>query len=745
MHKLDLQKAHELDAAFLLCLPADIAEELRQRRLDQNVEESAFLLKLAPFIDAFFEYTHKSPENLDKILEFKKNYLQRYISHHKTAADLENRLEGDPLEHYAIWAIHTKAGREANAKNPAFHLPAKIDPDQPLTLPHKLAPFQGNELRDPGMDDLRASVEAHYCLVCHKREKDTCRKACPLDQKISQMILAYRESHLLGALAIAMVDNPMILATGHRICYDCSGGCIFKTQTPVDVPGIESLIVKSAPFPVIQTLSLWNPLKNDPFPKAPSGYKVLVVGAGPAGFTLSLMLLQRGYEVVLIDALKNFGGVMDYGITPRWDKTNLTKIQDLLESFPLFSFLPGVRFGEMLTLEETLEMGFDQVALCIGAAKPKFIGIEDSGLKGIHLSNDFLMGLQYGFDLYFPVVVIGAGLSGVDAAVEAVMYGKNRDVSLLYRKPIKQSPAVRQNVKEIQEAVSLGVKILDHREIVEIRGKHRVEEIVVRHLETTEIIPASTLIIAAGTEATEQIIHERISYFGDANPAFRGSVVQAIASVKDGIDDFEAALKSREILPKQGTLSPSLLEDIAEVSGLLELKIKNPLIAAKAKLGQYVKFDPGSTKPMALRIGRIEGESFYVYLYKKLDLKIGAEICVIGPLGTHIDLPTNQQCYVPLSHAPHDFYALLQDALLSQNNQVSHNPEETFHWAFDETRTVKTQKNLYTTKSPFLCMMQGLCGRCITREIKGDQKTLIFGCTKGICEEKNERLQSHSI
>ena len=148
--------------------------------------------------------------------------------------------------------------------------------------------------------------------------------------------------------------------------------------------------------------------------------------------------------------------------------------------------------------------------------------------------------------------------------------------------------------------------------------------------------PASTLIIAAGTEATEQIIHERISYFGDANPAFRGSVVQAIASVKDGIDDFEAALKSREILPKQGTLSPSLLEDIAEVSGLLELKIKNPLIAAKAKLGQYVKFDPGSTKPMALRIGRIEGERFYVYLYKKLDLKIGAEICVIGTLGMMI-------------------------------------------------------------------------------------------------------------
>ena len=742
-----VQKALALDEAFLISLPLHLQTELLQRRQNFSVETSEFLLKLAPFVDSFFGSEYIKPENIEKILDFKKNYLQRYILHHKSVKDLEGvnleelKKNQDILNHplmekYCIWAIHTKEGREANAKNPLFHLPQKIDPDQPLTIPENLLPFQGFDLRDHGMNDLQASIEAHYCLICHKREKDTCRKACPLDQKISEMILAYRQGHLLGALAIAMVDNPMILATGHRICYDCSAGCIFKNQTPVDVPGIESLIVKTAPFEVIQTLSFWNPLKNFPFPSTPHGYKVLVVGAGPAGFTLSLMLLQRGYEVVLIDALKSFGGVMEYGITPRWDKTNLTKIQDLLESFPLFSFLPSVHFGQMLTIDEALEMGFDQVALCVGAAKPKFIGVEDLPFKGVHMSNDFLMGLKYGFDLRFPVVVIGAGLSGVDTAVEALMYGKNRDVSLLYRKPITQSPSVRQNIKEIQEAVSLGVKILDQREILEIRGGERVEKIVVRHQETIEVIPVSTLLIAAGTESTGQMKHSRISYFGDANPQFRGSVVQAIASVKEGMKDFEKLIQTRPPLMRSLIFFSSKIESIQEISGSLEIKIKNPLIAHKAKIGQYIKLDHADVKPIPLRIGRIEGEYFYVYLYKILPLEVGENISIVGPLGVEIELPEKKICYVPESDFSNDFYTVLTQELLKNNNQVFHQAQENsdfiFDWAFDETDQIKTHVNLQTTKASFMCMMQGLCGRCLTHTVQDGKKKLIFGCTQGI-------------
>jgi NADPH-dependent glutamate synthase beta subunit-like oxidoreductase len=748
---------HHLDDLFLDFLPIELKEELLERRAHKRVEESDFLLRLAPFMDLFFNHQVTTPDHLEELLSFKKNYLQRHILHHTSAKDLEgvnseeflkikDILNHPLLEKYCIWAIHTKEGREINAKNPLFSLPQKIDPEHPLQTPETLAPFKGFELRDHGMTPLQAHLEAHYCLICHKREKDTCRKGCPLDQKISQMILAYREGHVLGALAIAMVDNPMILATGHRICYDCSMGCIFKTQTPVDIPGIESQILKSVSPESVQALFSWNPLKNSPLPAPQNGYRVLVVGAGPSGFTLSLLLLQRGYEVVMIDALKDFGGVMKYGITPRWDKKLLNQIQSVLESFPHFSFYPGVRFGEMLSLEDSLDKGFDHIAMCIGAAKPKLIGIETLEMKGVHMSNDFLMGLQYGFPLEFPVVVIGAGLSGVDTAVEAVMYGKNRNVSLLYRGKIKDSPAVRQNVKEIQEAVDVGIKILEKREILRIEGGERVEKIIVRHNGNIEEIEAKTVLIAAGTQSSPQVIHERMSYFGDANPKFRGSVVKAMASAKEGIDELDHLIQSRERLHKKpvDSLFVSKIESIQMINRVLELKIKSPLVAQKAKLGQYIKLDIESAnlKPIALRIGRVLPQEGCFYVYVKnfgqtskalFSLTKDQKIFVTGPLGISLDLPQNQSCYVPSSTFPDDFFATLKEDLLNLNNAVSHDPQGAFQWAFDETGKIKSNETLHTTKSPFLCMMQGLCGRCLTHTTKDGVQILTFGCTQGIC------------
>ena len=117
--------------------------------------------------------------------------------------------------------------------------------------------------------------------------------------------------HIRSArLAIVAVDNPLCAATGHRICNDCMKACIYQRQDPVDIPQIETRTLKDVlglpwGFEIYSLLTRWNPLDlRRPLPKPPSGYKVLVVGLGPAGFNLAHHLINDGHFVAAIDGLK---------------------------------------------------------------------------------------------------------------------------------------------------------------------------------------------------------------------------------------------------------------------------------------------------------------------------------------------------------------------------------------------------------------------------------------------------------
>ena len=133
---------------------------------------------------------------------------------------------------------------------------------------------------------------------------------CPLDEKISEMNIVSTRGNSIGALAIVAVDNPLCAATGHRICNDCMKACIYQRQDPVDIPQIETRTLKDVlalpwGFEIYGLLTRWNPLDlRRPLPKTASGYKVLVVGLGPAGFNLSHHLINDGHFVAAIDGLK---------------------------------------------------------------------------------------------------------------------------------------------------------------------------------------------------------------------------------------------------------------------------------------------------------------------------------------------------------------------------------------------------------------------------------------------------------
>ncbi len=194
---------------------------------------------------------------------------------------------------------------------------------------------------------------------------------CPLEEKISEMHVVKRQGDSIGALALIVIDNPMCAGTGHRICNDCMKGCIYQKTEPVDIPQIETNVLTDVlfmpyGFEIYSLLTRWNPLNvRRPYALPYHGTNALVVGLGPAGYTLAHYLLNEGFGVVGIDALKieplpadllgdgeraprpiedfrklyedldqrmlaGFGGVAEYGITVRWDKNFLKVIYLLL-------------------------------------------------------------------------------------------------------------------------------------------------------------------------------------------------------------------------------------------------------------------------------------------------------------------------------------------------------------------------------------------------------------------------------
>ena len=428
------------------------------------------------------------------------------------AAELELALK------YAAWALHTPAGREHVRRGVLFKTPAKIDPCNLITRAHRseregvvtytikpehIRRRRGFALTDPGTDLAGALDQANYCIWCHTQGKDSCSKGlrekppadapqkvvfkkspfgvtlagCPLEEKISEFHTLKSQGNALAALAVIVIDNPMVAVTGHRICNDCMKSCIYQKQEPVNIPQAETRTLKDVlelpwGFEIYSLLTRWNPLNfRRPLPLPATGRKVLIAGMGPAGFTLAHYLMNDGHAVVGIDGLKieplpeqfsgikadgtrakfepirdvstlyeslddrvmaGFGGVAEYGITVRWDKNFLKLVRLLLERRAQFALFGGVRFGGTIAVEDAFELGFDHVALAMGAGKPTVLDIPNGLARGVRAASDFLMALQLtgaaktdsiaNMQLRLPVVVVGGGLTAIDTATESLAY-----------------------------------------------------------------------------------------------------------------------------------------------------------------------------------------------------------------------------------------------------------------------------------------------------------------------------------
>jgi NADPH-dependent glutamate synthase beta subunit-like oxidoreductase/NAD(P)H-flavin reductase len=425
-----------------------------------------------------------------KIIAFALDAIEAWLAHRR-------REHGDPAHQW-----------------PSLRQPRNLDYQQLVELrrpePHLSELFVGPDherrerdgfaLTDRRADPRQVEQEIDYCLYCHERDKDSCSKGlrdakatdpkagrpelkknplgvalagCPLDEKISEMHVMRRDGDALGALALVCLDNPMCPGTGHRICNDCMKACVFQKQQPVDIPQIETRVlteVLSLPWglEIYGLLTRFNPLNvRRPFPLPYNGKNVLIVGLGPAGYTLAHHLTREGFAVVAIDGLKieplpveltgdattaprplkdfgtlyeeldertllGFGGVSEYGITARWDKNFLTVLYITLSRTRLLRMYGGIRFGGTLTVDDAWSLGFDHIALAAGAGRPTIIDMKNNLARGIRKASDFLMALQLtgaykrsslaNLQVQLPAVVIGGGLTAIDTATELLAY-----------------------------------------------------------------------------------------------------------------------------------------------------------------------------------------------------------------------------------------------------------------------------------------------------------------------------------
>lgn len=480
------------------------------------------------------------------------------------------------------------------------------------------------------LTDLRGSLryvidQTEYCLSCHERDKDSCTKGlplprkdkpvernplgvvlngCPLDERISEMHMLKREGDTIGSLAMVCIDNPMCPTTGHRICNDCMKSCVYQKQEPVNIPQNETRsLTDTLNLPwgleIYGLLTRWNPINvRRPHMLPYNGKNVLVVGMGPAGFSLSQYLLSEGFGVVGIDGLKieplppelvgldgalpqaietysdivegldqrialGFGGVAEYGITVRWDKNFLKLIYLTLSRNRTFSVYGGIRFGGTLTAEDAWNLGFDHIAIAAGAGKPTLVDIKNNLVPGVRAASDFLMGLQLSgagrpnsfanLQLRLPVVVVGGGLTAIDTATESLAYYTVQCI-----KTVERYDAL---VKDMGEETLLAIFNPEEKSILAEFVAHGR---VLRDERDR-----------AAAEKREPRYAEHLRKWGGArlcyrkrmldSPAYRLNNEEIIKAFEEGITYVECMDPRENIVDEYGSLKAVVMERIAEI------------------------------------------------------------------------------------------------------------------------------------------------------------------------------------
>ena len=258
---------------------------------------------------------------------------------------------------------------------------------------------------------LHVMDEANRCLQCKNPQ---CMKGCPIKTPIPEVIRLLKENKLDEAGWMLFENNPLTTVCS-LICNhekQCEGHCVLgKKGVPVHFSTIEQYISRTYAPKMTKGPKPWN------------GKRVAIVGSGPAGITIAIILARYGYQVTIFENKSEIGGVLRYGIPEfRLPKTVLDDIQYRHIEMKGIKIRPNTHIGGSIGIDDLFRDGYKAIFVGTGVWKPNALHIKGETLGHVHFGINYLNSPD-SFKLGQKVIVIGAGNAAMDVARTAIRHG----------------------------------------------------------------------------------------------------------------------------------------------------------------------------------------------------------------------------------------------------------------------------------------------------------------------------------
>lgn len=398
--------------------------------------------------------------------------------------------------------------------------------------------------------------EASRCLQC---KKPMCSKFCPVSTPIPEIIGLFKEDKVMEAGAKLFANNPMSLVCS-MVCNhgnQCAGHCVLgKKGIPVTFYEIEKFISET----YLSRLQIEKAV--------PNGKNVAVIGSGPAGLTVAILMASKGYQVTVFERKNNVGGMLRYGIP------DFRLPQGILDQYKLLLTKMGVQvrlnttIGGALRIDTLLNDGYDAIFVGTGVWRPNTLGIPGESHANVHFGISYLENPK-NHDLGETVSVIGMGNVAMDCARTAFRHGAHR-VMLFSR-----DNAATASTHEMDYTRLDGAEFFYRKQIVRITPEGAVfkesildpEGQVTGLGEEETLVPSDSVIIAISQGPKDKLILSTENLVGtskgllmvDENHmttregVFAGgdvvtgpkTVVHAVAEAKEAADAMDRYLQSK--------------------------------------------------------------------------------------------------------------------------------------------------------------------------------------------------------
>ncbi len=331
----------------------------------------------------------------------------------------------------------------------------------------KMVDHDGQRWPEPSDGNSLVSSGCKYCCACvevcptgalidkvakwrpeidHEELTNPCSYACPAHIDVPRYVRLCGEGKFAEALAVIREKVPFPGALGRVCIHPCEQACRREALN-------EPISIKSLKWAATERDDLkW---QQNARKLPPTGKKVAVIGAGPAGLTAGYYLAKQGHSVTVFEALPEPGGMMRVGIPDyRLPPEKLNAEINIIKS-------AGVEIKlntRVESIDRLLEQGYDAVFAAPGAHRGMKLGVDGEDSPGVFDGATFLREINLGkkIDVGEKVAVIGGGNVAIDAARVSLRLGA-RQITIVYRRTQAEMPA---SPEEVEAALEEGIEIL---------------------------------------------------------------------------------------------------------------------------------------------------------------------------------------------------------------------------------------------------------------------------------------------